>query len=137
MFILIFFTSLSFSKVLIIKNAKTNILQDTTKFYYQEKFERIVKLFTKDKTLNFKKEEIYGDDILDTEEKALTFAKFIISVKLPKVDPNWPKEYTISQDKTSKLWFINCRFLKAAIGGDVHMIILKNNCKLLYYFKTS
>ena len=136
--ILILLTTIfSYSRNLNIENNLRFVKQDTNKFYYQDKFERITKIFLNGKKKNYTREDVFGEDILDTKEKALSYAKYLFILNLPKIELNEPIEYKISQDKTSRLWFVNCRIVNAVLGGDVHLIFFKNNCKLLYFYKTS
>ncbi len=135
--LLLLTTTFNYSNTIDIKYNLSFVKQDTIKFHYQDKFEKIVKIFLNGKKKNYKREDVFGEDILDTEEKALSYAKYLFMINLPKINPSEPVIYTISQDKTSRIWFVNCRLVNAVFGGDVHMIFFKNNCKLLFFYKTS
>lgn len=112
-------------------------MQDTTKFYNLEKFERAVKTLLKGNAFNFKKEEMYPMDILNSKQKAIEYAKIILQLIYPNFQPLFEDRFTITDDSTSKLWFVNYSLPNSTFGGHIRLIIVKNNCKLLYYFKAS
>ena len=129
--ILLFFTSVSFSQEKLIDICKTKL--DTTKFILTEKYENFLKQLMKGESLKIKNERSNSNDILATKEQALFFARFIVFVKAP-IDTNWPKEFSISEDKTRNFWFVNCKFIGIPLDGNFRMIITKKNCRLLFYF---
>ncbi len=107
---------------------------DSLNFIKQDNFQAIVNRFKKSKYYIPDIENDKNRQILDDKSKALEFAKFLMNIKFGKKYPNYPKKYFISEDKDKNLWFITCDFINAALDGNVYMIIVKKNCKLLYYF---
>ncbi len=109
---------------------------DTVNFYFQDKFQNFVTSFIKDKIYLPNEENQNQENFLNNKLQAVEFAKFIIELKLGKKYPKYPKKIFVSEDKDKNLWFINCDYLNAALGGNVYIIIVKKNCKILFYFET-
>lgn len=138
-FILIVLTCIttnSYGQLARIKLKQGKIIIDTTYFSRQERFQNIVNDFQNEKYYIPEIENDPEHRILDTKFKALEFAKFIVKIKIGKRIDKYKKKFTISEDKEKNIWFVNCDILHGGFGGNVYMIIIKKNCKLLYYFET-
>ena len=107
---------------------------DSIAFPLQERFQGIINRFKKNKYYIPKIENDENRQILNNKIKALEYAKFIVNINFGKKYANYPKKYFISEDKEKNLWFVYCCFLGYNLDGAIHMIIVKKNCKMLYYF---
>jgi len=96
----------------------------------QEKMQHYVNSCIKNGVLNIEKEEQPIRLMLDTKEKAKSFATYIILQTFPSAN-NIPATISISEDKSGKIWFV-CYKLPSGHDSIVSMIFLKSNCKVLY-----
>ena len=121
---------------LMISNQISKVVQDTTKFNHQDKFQRWVDDFEKTKVFRFKDEEITDFEMLNTKGKVIQYSEQIILNKRPKYKGK-NITYNVSEDKTKKLWFICATIPEMFTGGEIYIIVFKGNCKIIWYYETA
>ncbi len=128
--------------LLIITNAcnsqriSTNEQVSKSKFYYQDKFQNIINDLELSGYLNFESEICCDNDLLNTNEKIKRFSENLIREYYPFLKKSNKIIFEISEDKLSKAWFINAKVSNTfAYSDEIHLIIVKNNCKILYLKK--
>lgn len=85
-----------------------NNAQDSMFYYRQMKFQKWTDSFEKEKVFSFKNEEHTDFEIFNTKEKAIEYAKQIISAKYPFViSSNVELKFNISENDNKKIWFIS------------------------------
>ncbi len=97
----------------------------------KEKLQIAVNLFIKEKIFSFKNEDTFSQDLLMKKEDVEAFAKNLIHAKYPQIK-NLSNEYYLGEDNSKKLWFIYTEIPNTFDGG-IYMVIVKNNCKVLYF----
>lgn len=105
---------------------------DTISFPRQVKFQFKTNEFLKLKDI--KREKYFGKDILDTKEKAVSFAKNLAILDYPNSIKAINKYTKISEDATKQLWFVSISLAESgeALDAELSMIIFKNNCKVIF-----
>ena len=75
--------------------------------------------------------------ILDNKEKAKSFATNIALMNYPNLLK--PIKIKCAEDKTSKFWFLVVRVCPSeyCFDEELEMIVLKSNCKIIWYYQTS
>lgn len=99
--------------------------------YYQEKFQRTADEYIKAGIIDFSKEALNSIDLLNRNNIG-DFSKQIARYKISKAEKDFVKDIFISEDKTTKLWFVAIQLRGAAFDNILYMIIVKNNCKVIY-----
>jgi hypothetical protein len=128
--ITLFITTIAFSQ---------NTNKKNTEFYLQEELQNFVDTLVNNEYLNFDKEVLNTKTLLDSKDKAIQFAKNLLLLKYPFLKKE-EIQFEISEDRTNKLWFVNATFNKNILsmtGKEVQMIIVKMNCKVLYFYVVS
>jgi hypothetical protein len=128
--ITLFITTIAFSQ---------NTNKKNTEFYLQEELQNFVDTLVNNEYLNFDKEVLKTKTLLDSKDKAIQFAKNLLLLKYPFLKKE-EIQFEISEDRTNKLWFVNATFNKNILsmtGKEVQMIIVKMNCKVLYFYVVS
>lgn len=104
---------------------------DSVKFDYEKKLQETVNLFLNKKIFSFEDESFYANDLLGTKDVAETFAKILIFAQYPVIK-NSSYELHVSEDNSKKLWFVYVR-VPSSLDGQIFLIIVKNNCKVLFF----
>ena len=112
--------------------AQTYFVNDSTNNYRNTKIENYIQEEIKANLLDFDKESYNSSlDILDTKEKAAIFAKQIAIFRFPEYKKTINKNCVVTEDKTSKLWLVRIKLAKSALDGELTLLILKRNCKII------
>ena len=102
----------------------------------QYKFKEMLNEYIKLKFLKMKNEKEYIEDVLKNKQSAMIYAKTIFKIKYPKHDENEKLNFCIGEDETKKLWFVYITPKYQTFGGEIFLIVVKNNAKIAYFEKT-
>jgi len=108
--------------------SKRNIMFKDTLFPYQEEFQDYVDQIQSLRPFKVE-DEIVSPGMLETKEDMISFYEYIISKKAPMV--KWSKIF-IGEDKTGKIWFASAVMDNSERKNNLHLIVVKDNCKILY-----
>lgn len=111
---------------------KNAVFSDSAKMYYKERLDAEVDRLIKQNKIDLNENNSLANSILDTEEKAVIFAKSVIKINDPRIEDSLFSNYIVNEDKSTKLWMICFQF---SSYGDarVFIIVHKNNCKVVYF----
>jgi hypothetical protein len=97
----------------------------------RERLQITVDLYEKKKLISIEKEYFSLLDLLQTREDVESFAKNLILKRYPEIK-NFPEKYDLSEDRTKKLWIYYTE-VPCALDGGIYLVIVKNNCKVVYF----
>lgn len=126
----------SFPNQKVFKNNIENEQLDTIHFRLQDKFQEIVDKYVRSKIFNIKNEKVPIESILENKKQAKDFAEGVFKFKYPKYKNPEELVYEIGEDNSKKLWFVLISYPFPTFGGEIYLIIVKNNCKVIYYRQT-
>lgn len=108
----------------------TNV-QDSMFYFRQMKFQKWTDSFEKGKVFSFKNEEYTDFEIFNTKEKAIEYAKQIISAKYPFIiNSKVELKFNISENDNKKIWFVNVDIKNT---GQLYLIFFKGNGKVIFH----
>ena len=99
-------------------------------------FEDKLTFLTKYELFDIEKEPELFKDFLTSEKELLIYLESLIRIKNPSFEDFNDMIYEIGEDESKKMWFINFKLNRSFIGNGVKLIIVKNNCKIVFMEKT-
>ncbi|WP_159780629.1 hypothetical protein [Flavobacterium sp. 9AF] len=99
-------------------------------------FEGKLTFLTKYELFDIEKEPELFKDFLTSEKELLIYLESLIRIKNPSFEDFNNLIYYIGEDKLKKMWFVNFKLNRSFIGNGVKLIIVKNNCKIVFMEKT-
>lgn len=110
-------------------------VKDTVKdtvFPYQEELQDYVDQIQQLRPFNLD-EEIVTPAMLETKEDMASFYGYIMGKKAPEFQ--W-SNLLVSEDRTKKIWFASARLDNSLRKTRIHLVVVKQNCKILVMIPT-
>ncbi|MFT3793294.1 hypothetical protein [Flavobacterium sp.] len=107
-------------------------LNDNQIASFKERLQAVTENLEKLNRLNLAKEDPLTFNILNNKAKAEEFAATVLKLTFKDISKLEPISFEVEEDKSTKLWFVYCKFSHSITESEYYFIISKNTCEVYY-----